>query len=126
MCMVNIEMLTKEHGFINGVSILVNTIPYIFKELLIGVNHVWIDGGHHFINIKNIESIKILTGPMSIWSNAPDWANYAEIREFGIFWHYAAPFWYDKLSPVIQKRPWWAKVETEFDKEIEAYDRSKA
>lgn len=110
--MINPKLLTKEAGFIVGTVVEINGTE-VGRIIKITNSFLHLNTFVFGIPFDTIDSIRILTGPMSIWNHAPEWATYL-IQGGGEFcFGIKIPNWWDGGSSKIQLRPWWAITQKE-------------
>lgn len=115
---VTADMLTEECGFINGAIVEWDTYlgkfhaPFdkdnINSDCYFGIGGDWDNDTYSWGD--ELISIKVLTGPMSIWNHAPEWAEYCIVdKDFIQFLSdiETSDFAIGLFS--IIERPWWAK-----------------
>jgi hypothetical protein len=109
--MIPPDKLTPENGFTDGVVVQYNgdhlgwwneDVKHSFGLRYLG----FIRSTDGYI-VREIESIRPLTGPMAIWNFAPVWAvaRFANTDDH-ISWIRVNPEW---LEHRVEMRPWWAQ-----------------
>lgn len=118
--MIHPNLLTPEFGFVEGC--VVETVERGHREFNIFRRIEQVEGTTLWALvfasgwcpvIGLFDSIKPLTGPLSIWNFAPEWAVAAQIKEMGVSWEHSIPEWWDGKSSVVSLRPWWARQNRE-------------
>lgn len=126
--MIDPKLLTEENGFVNGVAVAIRWSHYVSEDELYIFHNVYKDeicitpGGIDDsceINVNKIKSIRPLTGPMSIWNFAPEWADVCFHGDMGSIQFYSndqidqfGDMVFDPEHDKESTRPFWAK-ETE-------------
>lgn len=108
--MIDPTLLTPENGFEDGVVVEINGKPYVydyFGKYAYGfVESLWCKDGPVF-KPEDIKSIKLLTGPMSIWNHAPEWVEWCKVSKLNItWWDHEPPKTFDWHE--VSSRPFWA------------------
>lgn len=114
--MIDPKLLTEEAGFVDGVVVeyKYSKVDKRYIDILNVSQDGKIDTQEYFLGqFEDMEYIRPLTGPMSIWLHAPEWATYL-IQGGGEFcFGIKIPNWWDGESSKIQLRPWWAITQKE-------------
>lgn len=111
--MIDPKLLTAENGFVDGV--VVEIVLAGGSKDLSYFEHADSDEagfcdsfGSWIMTKENLHvSIRPLTGPMSIWNFAPEWADYCWHEESSLIW-YKGPIMIGSTGRV-SIRPFWAK-----------------
>ena len=105
--LIDSSKLTPKHGFIPGVVIeyslegLGNRLSRFYHA---DHEYIYFDNGVVKIQLMSVTEIRVLTGPYSIWNEAPDDAISVTIASHGlIVWHSTFV-----CSTFDQERPFWA------------------
>src|SRR6478609_10506123 len=108
--MIDPLLLTEENGFVGGewIEIEHHVMRWHGLEIYDEDYLNWIIDEYENINPAYVINIRPLTGPMSIWNHAPDWAEYVVTQSDRITWYDKDH--YDKEADKVGKRPFWAKV----------------
>jgi len=113
--MIDPKLLTKENGFEDGVVVEIDkrSLGWWAVDLFnsFGVEDLGFATVHGAM-MREFESIRPLTGRMSIWNHAPDWANYCAMGNQTIDWLVT-----QVIGPTLHKRPFWAVREDAKEKQ---------
>ena len=115
--MIHPTQLTKEAGFEEGVVVMVKEVQWRERPMVLRIGRnehgEYITDAHAYAYFSHIESIRPLTGPMSIWNFAPKWAESCIAGRNGVYWIQGSrpedSDWPDLGWEKITFRPWWAK-----------------
>ena len=115
--MINPQLLTKENGFEDGVVVelfyqdesgsYTEWDTWVTPDCRIDEQFPIVDLGNTAHDFACLVSIRPLTGPMSIWNHAPEWATHCAETEATIYWYKwgAVP---SNTFDIVTARPFWA------------------
>lgn len=107
--MIDPKLLTEEAGFIVGTVVEINGTE-VGRIIKITDSFLHLNTFVFGIPLDTIDSIRVLSGPMSIWIHAPEWATWYIDWGDSIQWG-RNPENIGSGTPVY--RPWWAITQKE-------------
>lgn len=113
--MIDPKLLTEEAGFVDGVVVeyKYSKVDKRYVDILNASQDGKIDTQEYFLGqFEDMEYIHPLTGPMSIWNHAPEWAQWCKVSKINItWWDQEPPHQFDWNQ--VSQRPWWAITQKE-------------
>lgn len=108
------EQLSWDNGFQKGLLLevgcdnktYVGALDHMTEECL------WFQASYFLgFELKNIQYLKVLSGPQSIWNHAPEWAKSVYVFEDGLSWKTTSKEdWiseWPELEGLMFNRPFW-------------------